>query len=393
MKPIDVSLAVLVATIWGVAAIVSKVGLVSFTPTQLIVLRFMIAGVAAFWLPRPKISWIALISIGLTVFAGQFLFQFLGIVEGMPAGLMSVVVQTQVHFTLLFAGLLTGDKLTLQQIIGILTAFVGLFTISLTIGSDIPVAAFMFTLGSAISWAFGNVLLKQLPKINMLHLVVWASLVPPIPALVISIVLDGPGALFDAISQASWLGLMSPLYLGLLASVFAYSIWGYLLQNNSTSNIAPFALLAPIISAMVSFVFGETFYPVQLAGMACMIVSVAIVVFQRKSVAAPLKAINKRRASAAVVDPSDIASYLRTIQEAGMRIVYVIDTYLHADHISAGHALAKAAGAEYVLHENASVTFQFLGVGNGDMLELGNVTSAYAWTHSPKRSPILLPGS
>src|SRR5512136_2290626 len=80
------------------------------------------------------------------------------------------------------------------------------------------------------------------------------------------------------------------------------------------------------------------------------------------------------RAAAAVVDPvGDIAPYLRLAEEAGRRICYVIDTHLHADHVSAGRGLAEAAGAEYVLFAEAKADFPFHGVRNGDVLELGNV--------------------
>ena len=92
------------------------------------------------------------------------------------------------------------------------------------------------------------------------------------------------------------------------------------------------------------------------------------------------------KASAAVVDPlGDIAPYLRTAEETGMRILYVIDTHLHADHLSAGRALAEAAGAEYVLFSKASVTFPFRGVYDGDLLGLGNVTIKVL--HTPGHTP------
>ena len=55
-------------------------------------------------------------------------------------------------------------------------------------------------------------------------------------------------------------------------------------------------------------------------------------------------------AAAAVVDPIDeIALYLEAAEETGMRIRYVIDTHLHADHLSSGRALSAASGADYVL--------------------------------------------
>src|SRR5215469_10020880 len=66
------------------------------------------------------------------------------------------------------------------------------------------------------------------------------------------------------------------------------------------------------------------------------------------------------KAAGAVVDPvGDIRPYLQAADTAGMRIHFVIDTHLHADHISAGRALAEATGAAYVLSAEASVTFPY----------------------------------
>jgi O-acetylserine/cysteine efflux transporter len=280
MRPLHIVLAVLVAVIWGVAFVVSKIGLESFSPPQLTALRFIVAALAIVWLPRPAIPWSTLIAVGLTVFTGQFLLQFFGIAYGMPAGLTAVVVQTQALFTVLFATLLIGDKPTSQQLVGMLIAFAGLMMIGLTLGTSIPFIAFALTLASAVSWASGNVLIKRLPKVNALHLMVWASLVPPLPALAISTLIDGgAGALWFAIQHASWLGLLAPVYLGVLASVVAYAIWGNLLQRYPTGAVAPFALLAPAVGAITSaLVTGESFGAVRLFGMACMLLGLVIVV-------------------------------------------------------------------------------------------------------------------
>lgn len=99
------------------------------------------------------------------------------------------------------------------------------------------------------------------------------------------------------------------------------------------------------------------------------------------------------RASAAVVDPvGDISPYLRAAEATGMRIRYVIDTHLHADHVSAGRALAEAAGSEYVLFADAKVTFPFRGVRDGEVLELGNVTITVLHTpgHTPEHISLLV---
>jgi len=92
------------------------------------------------------------------------------------------------------------------------------------------------------------------------------------------------------------------------------------------------------------------------------------------------------KASGAVVDPvAEPAFYLREAEALGLAIRYVVDTHVHADHISTGRALAEAAGAEYVLHESAGADFRFRAVRDGDQLSLGNVT-ATVW-HVPGHTP------
>jgi O-acetylserine/cysteine efflux transporter len=286
MKPLHMALAALVAVIWGVAFVVSKLGLESFSPPQLTALRFVVASVPVLWLPRPAIPWRLLVAIGLTVFTGQFLLQFFGIAAGMPAGLTAVVVQTQALFTVLFAAIVIGDRPSVQQGIGMLTAFGGVLMISMTLGGGIPIAAFALTLASALSWAVGNVLMKKLLNINMLHLMAWASLVPPVPALAISAILDGPESLLPAIENTSLWGLIAPLYLGLVASIAAYAIWGGLLQRYAAGAVAPFALLAPAVgAAMSAVVYGESFGPFRLIGIMCVLLGLAIVALPRQRIA------------------------------------------------------------------------------------------------------------
>lgn len=76
----------------------------------------------------------------------------------------------------------------------------------------------------------------------------------------------------------------------------------------------------------------------------------------------------------AVVDPraSDIDSYLALASAKGMAITHVIDTHVHADHVSGGRLLAERAGAAYALHESARVSFAFKALRDGDEVELGN---------------------
>jgi len=87
-----------------------------------------------------------------------------------------------------------------------------------------------------------------------------------------------------------------------------------------------------------------------------------------------------------VVDPvGDIDVYRRAAEAGNMRIAYVIDTHVHADHVSAAPTLIKSTGAEYVLFAEADVSFPFKAVRDGDTLQLGNVLASVL--HTPGHTP------
>lgn len=279
MTPFHVFLAVLVAVIWGIAFVATKLALESFSPPQLAALRFLIASAPVVLVARPPTTWLVLGAVGLTLFAGQFLFQFFGIAGGMPPGLASIVVQTQAFFTILFAGLILNEKPSRRQLYGTAAAFAGLAVIAATVGSDLTSVGLGFTAMSAVSWGVGNVLLKRLPRVDMLSLMVWLSLVPPLPSLALSIALDGPAGIARALPEASWTAVAAALYLGLVATVLAYAIWGSLLRRYSAATVTPFALLAPFVAAYASsLVFGERFGALRLAGMGLVLLGLAVIV-------------------------------------------------------------------------------------------------------------------
>lgn len=99
------------------------------------------------------------------------------------------------------------------------------------------------------------------------------------------------------------------------------------------------------------------------------------------------------KSAAAVVDPTGpLHPYLDAAESTGMRILYVIDTHLHADHISAGRALAAATGADYVLSAAANVSFPFKAVRDDEVLALGNVSARVLSTpgHTPEHICVLV---
>src|SRR5262252_8953555 len=89
---------------------------------------------------------------------------------------------------------------------------------------------------------------------------------------------------------------------------------------------------------------------------------------------------------AAVCDPiGDPEPYLQIAEQNGMKILYVVDTHVHADHISTGRRRAELSGAKYVLHASAGTQYEFFRVDEGDVLDLGNVQIQAL--HTPGHTP------
>ena len=272
----DMVLAALASVIWGLGFVAIKLGLESFSAPQLTAVRFMIAGLPALVVARPRIAWWSIGLIGLTLFAGQFLLLFFAYTQGMPPGLASVSQQMQAFFTVLLAAVFLRDRPTLRQGVGMTVAFAGLALIGLTTGADLKPFALGLALAGAFSWAVGNVLVKRKSGVRVFPLVVWASLVPPLPAILLA---GGVPPLLEAARSASWLSLAAALYLGAVATTLAYAIWGSLLQRYSTAAVAPFALLAPCTGVLSSaVVFREVFGPMRYAGMALILGGLAVAV-------------------------------------------------------------------------------------------------------------------
>jgi O-acetylserine/cysteine efflux transporter len=275
----DIGLAVLTSVIWGLAFIATKFGLDGFSAAQLVVLRFAVAAIPVLVLPRPPVGWGVLIAIGLTLFSGQFLFLFFAYGHGLPPGLASVTQQMQAFFTIALAAVFLRDFPTRRQALGAVVAFCGLLLIGATVGGEFSLPALGFALAASLSWAVGNILVKTVGSVSMVSLMAWASLFAPLPALLVSVFLGDDINLVQAIAGAPWLAIASAIYLGTLSTNVAYAIWSRLLARYSAALVAPFALLVPCTGVIASaLIFGERFSPLRYAGMALIVLSLAIIV-------------------------------------------------------------------------------------------------------------------
>jgi O-acetylserine/cysteine efflux transporter len=284
VKPADISLAVLVAVIWGLAFVASRLALDELPPALMTALRFAIAALPCLFVRRPNVSWTVLIAISVTLFLGQFLAQSWAIAHGVPVGLASVIVQSQALFTVAFAVLAFGEIPTRLQIAGIGVATIGLMMICGTVGFDFSVGAFAVLLISPVSFAIGNLLLRQARQVPMFDLFAWLCLVPPLPLLALALAADGPRATWLSLSQMSASGWISMIFIGAISTCVAYWLWGRLLRDHTAAQVVPFALLVPFVGAAASsVVFGETFGPLRLAGMLTVVGGIAIMLLSKRA--------------------------------------------------------------------------------------------------------------
>jgi O-acetylserine/cysteine efflux transporter len=281
MSPRDLLLALVVVVAWGVNFVVIKVGLHGVPPMLLGALRFTLAAVpAVFFVKRPQMPWRWLFAYGATISFGQFAFLFSAMYVGMPAGLASLVLQAQAFFTLIFAALFLHERIRVPNVVGLLIAAGGLAIIGMQGGHAMTLAGFILTLCAACSWALGNIVTKKVGKVDLVGLVVWGSLIPPLPFLALSYAFEGPQRIVAALSGISAMSIFAIVYLAFIATLIGYGLWSRLLSRYPASQVAPFSLLVPIVGlASASLFLDEHLSTVQVVGALLVMAGLAVNVF------------------------------------------------------------------------------------------------------------------
>lgn len=263
----DLSLALLVVMVWGASFTAMKLGLNDLPPMLLTALRYLFAALPAiFFIRPPDVNARYWVTYGITVGIGQFGCLFYALHIGMPAGPASVILQAQAFFTLIFSALILKERVSGSQVAGLALAAIGLYLIGYysdnTGALTIPLNALLLTLAGAAFWGISNIIVRnaslasadQGKQLDMLSLVVWSSLIPPIPLFLLAFTLDTPETILGAISSLSGISLLSILYLAFGATLFGFGIWSNLLSKYPTNYIAPFSLLVPVTGLLTASV-------------------------------------------------------------------------------------------------------------------------------------------
>jgi len=252
-------LALATVTVWGFNYVVIHWGLAGIPPILLSVLRFSAAAVPlVFFLPFPRIPRRYLAGFVLFQFILQFTMLFAGMHLGMPAGLSSLVIQSQSFFTIGLAVCFLDDRPRLMQLIGAPIAFAGIALVAWHLQTRSTLVGFAMVMTAGVSWSLGNIFIKRIGPVDALALVGWSSLLAAPCLLGVALVLEGPSRIWGALRHLTWGSGATILFQAYPATLFSFTAWTYLMRRYPAATIAPFSLLVPVFGMLSSMlILGE----------------------------------------------------------------------------------------------------------------------------------------
>ncbi|MCJ8320039.1 MAG: EamA family transporter [Colwellia sp.] len=273
--------------IWGINFVVIAWGLEGLPPLLMGAERFLLVAVlGSIFVKRPSIPWRWLALYALSLSFGQFAFLFSAMSFGMPAGLASLVLQSQALFTLIFAGLILKEQIKPVQVLAMIVAGLGLYVIGSSGGhsgaSNMAMTAvgFGLTLAAAMCWALGNIINRSINQKGYsanIGLVVWSAWIPIIPFLIASYYLEGPELIINSLINIELSSILALLYLALIASIAGYSLWSYLLGRYPAAQVAPLTLGVPVVGlTAAAILLNETLSWQQGLGIALVMIGLII---------------------------------------------------------------------------------------------------------------------
>jgi O-acetylserine/cysteine efflux transporter len=282
MSPRHILLAIVLVAVWGTNFVALKWSLVEIPPFLLTALRYIFTALPAiFFIRKPAVSWRFMALYATFVGILQFSFAYTGLKLGMPAGLSSIVIQTQAFFTFLLAVWLLGERPGPIQILGGLIAFAGIGVIALERFEPTALIPLLLMLAAAFCWGSSNIITKKAGKIDMLGLVVWSSLLVPVPMLILSLLFEGGFGVFaEVAANLTPRGGLSVLFTAYLSTLFGYGVWAILLGKYPANTVAPFTLLVPIFGMGSAYLLlGETISPIEVIGSVLVFAGLIVNVF------------------------------------------------------------------------------------------------------------------
>lgn len=272
--------------IWSTGFIVAKFGLPYAAPLWFLNLRFVgVIVVLLLALPFVAVPWptrratFDIAVAGVMLQAGYLGGVWVAISEGMPAGLAALIVGLQPVITAFVAPAI-GEHVSVRQWCGFALGFLGvlLVVVDKIVLISMPWSSVALAVMALLSITAGTLYQKRrCPSFDIRA----GTLIQFVASLTLTIPL--------AWAIEPWRVSFTPEFIGAWAwSVFVLSIGGMALlfplirRGEATRVTSLFYLVPPVTALMAWFAFGERLSHFALAGMACAVVGVALVVVRRR---------------------------------------------------------------------------------------------------------------
>jgi len=248
-------LALAVVAVWGTNFVVIRLGLDAFAPYTFAALRYTFSFLPfIFIVPRPAMSWNKLALFGVLIGVGQFGLLFWAMRADISPGLASLVIQSQVFFTIALSAALYRERLKALQWPAFALAVGGLAIVASHASAQSGVTAFgvALVIGAAACWAVCNLVARAAGRVDALGFMVWSSPFAAVPLWVITLLQNGGAAVGDSLRHAGALAWSAVAWQAVANTLFGYGAWNWLLARHNAATVTPTALLVPVFGMTAS---------------------------------------------------------------------------------------------------------------------------------------------
>jgi O-acetylserine/cysteine efflux transporter len=280
----DIGFLILIATIWGVNAVLTKIALEVVPPLLLSVVRFAITLVVLvpFIKPLGKM-WKPMLAVAVLTGPLHFGMQFVGLHMATDLAPMIIAMQMWIPATIILAAIFLNERAPLARIIGMLISLAGVGVLVFEPSVWVQMPAFVLVTLASVGYAGASIVMRKYGGLDPVQAQAWLAIVT-IPTLALA-------SFATETDQIASLGKATPIIW--FAIVFAALISGLvanvgmwkMVQRYEVSRTTPFSLLTPLVAIVLGIVvLGDPVTSQLLVGGAMALGGVAVVALVKRQV-------------------------------------------------------------------------------------------------------------